>query len=96
MCGKNFQIDGIHILRKFINLGIFTHVPPHSKIALKFLSLHPKQKEVTHSPRQHFFKNQFPSTTERGKGNYDLLYQKSVRKNEDDLGHQVISTLHDL
>ena len=28
------------------------HAPPHSKLAPKFLSTGPGQKEITHSPRQ--------------------------------------------
>ena len=67
--------------------GIFTHAPPHSKLAPKFLSSRPKPKEITHSPRQHSFENLFPSTAERGGGNYYLLYQNSVRKYKDDLEH---------
>ena len=53
----------------------FTHVPPHSKLAPKFLSLRPTLKEIAHSPGQHSFQNIFPPTAERGGGNYDLLYQ---------------------
>ena len=96
MCWKNFQICGAHILRKCINLGIFTHVSPHSKLAPKFLTSHPRQKEITHSPRKHFFENVFPPTAERGGGNYDFLYQNSIRKYEDGLGHCVIYILYDL
>ena len=69
------------------NKDIFTHVPPESKLAPKFLSSHPRQKEITHSFRQQFFKNLFPPTAERGGENYDLLYQNSIRKHEDDLGY---------
>ena len=65
----------------------FTHTPPHSKLALKFLSLRPTLKEIAHSSGQHSFENNFPPTAERGGGNYDLLYQNSVRKYEDDLEH---------
>ena len=46
-----------------------------------------RQKEITSCPRQYFFENLFPSAAERGGGNYDLLYQHSVRKYEDDLEH---------
>ena len=67
--------------------GIFTHAPPHSKLAPKFLSSGPRQKEITHSPRQHSFENLFSPTVERGGGNYDLLYQNSVRRYKDDLEH---------
>ena len=67
--------------------GIFTHAPPHSKLALKFLPSHPKQKETAHFPRQHSFENLFPPIAERGGTNNDWLYQNSVRKYEDDLKH---------
>ena len=87
MCRKNFQICGVHISRKALNLGIFTHTLPHSKLTPKFLPSHPRQKEITHFPRQHSFKNLFPTTVERSGGNYDLLYQNSIRKYEDDLEH---------
>ena len=66
---------------------IFTHAPPHPHVAPNFLSSRPRQKEITHSPRQHSFENLFPPTAERGGGNYDLLYQNSVRKYQDDLEH---------
>ena len=69
-----------------LNLGIFTHAPPHLKLTPNFLPSHPRQKEITHSPRQHFSENLFPPTTERGGRNYDLLYQNSIRKYEDGLG----------
>ena len=36
------------------------------------------------------------SPPESGGENYDLLYQNSIRKYEDDLEHQVIYILHDL
>ena len=45
----------------------------------------------THTPVPHselqaeFFGNLFPLTAERGRQNYDLLYQNSIRKYEDDL-----------
>ena len=62
--------------------GIFTHASPHLKLAPKFLLSRPRQKEITHLPRQHSFEN--------------LLYQNSVRKYEDDLEHQVFYILYDL
>ena len=68
------------VLENALNLGIFTHISSHSKLAPKFLLSHPRQKEIIHSPRQYFFENLFPPTPERGGGNYDLLYQNSVRK----------------
>ena len=87
MCGKNFQIYGVHIPRKCIDSRHFTHAPLHSYLAPNFLSSRRRQKEITLSPRQHSSENLFPPTAERGEGNYDLLYQNSVRKYEDDLEH---------
>ena len=69
--------------------GIFTHTPPHSKLAPKFLLSRPRQNEITHSLSQaaFFLENLFPPTVERGGGNYDLFYQNSVRKYDRDLEH---------
>ena len=56
----------------------------------------------THAPVPHsklqpeFFENLFPPTAERGGEKYDLLYQNSIGKYEDDLEHQVIHILYDL
>ena len=60
---------------------------PTQAAPFKFLSSHPRQKETSHSPRQHSFENLFPPTAERGGGNYVLPYEKSIRKYEDDLEH---------
>ena len=85
--GKIFKFMAFTFIENALNLGIFIHVPPHSKLAPNFLSSsHPRQKEITHFPRRHFFENLFPRTAERDGGNYDLLYQNSIRKYEDDLG----------
>ena len=52
-------------------LGIFAHFYP-----------------VPHSKLQaNFFVNLFPPVAERVGENYDLLYQNSIRKYEDDLEH---------
>ena len=76
MRGKNFQIYGVHIPRKCIESW-------HSKLDPKFfLSSHLRQKQNTHSPGQRFFENLFLPTAEGGGGNYDLLYQNSIRKHE--------------
>ena len=56
--------------------GIFTHAPPQSKLGGNYSF-----------PRQRSFENLFPLTAERGEGDYNLLYQNSVRKYEDDLEH---------
>ena len=60
MCWKNFQICGAHILRKCINLGIFTHVSPHSKLAPKFLTSHPRQRKLLIPLENIFSKMCFP------------------------------------
>ena len=87
MCGKNFLIYGVHVLRKCIDSRHFYSCPspPLSR---------PGQTEITHSLRQHSFKYLFLPTAERGEGNYDLLYQNSVRKNEDELELQVFYILY--
>ena len=55
---EKFSIYGVHIPRKSIESA----PPPQSKLSPKFLSSHPRQKEITHSLRQYFFKNLFPPT----------------------------------
>ena len=79
--GKIFKFMEFTFLENILIRDIFTHVPPHSKLVSKFLLSRPRQKEITHSPRQHFFKNLFPPKAERKleRGNYDLLYQNSVK-----------------
>ena len=77
-CGKKFQIYGVLITRKCIDLRHFYSCPSPTQNSL------PRQKETTHSTRQHSFEKVFPLTAERCGGNYDLLYQNSVRKYEND------------
>ena len=86
MCGKKFQIYGVYIPRKCIDSRHFYSSPIGRGIGRRKLSRH-RQKKITHSPRQHSFKNLFQTTAERGGENYDLLDQNSVRKYEDDLEH---------
>ena len=50
----------------------------------KFLSWDPRQMEITHSYRQLFFENTFSPAAKKGGKKYDLLYQMSIRKYEDD------------
>ena len=47
-------------------------------------------------PQVAFFRNLVPPSGERGGEKYDLLYQNSVLKYEDDLEHQVFYILCDL
>ena len=68
MIGNNFQIYGVHIPRKYIKSRHFFSCPSWLKTRPpSFLSAHTRQKEITHSLRQHFFKNLFPPTGEREK-----------------------------
>ena len=50
MCAKNFQTYGIYIPRKCIGSRHFYLYPSPLKTLTKFLSLHPRQKEVTDPP----------------------------------------------
>ena len=76
LCGKNVQSHDVHIPRNSTEYRYFyLCLLIHSKLAPKFLSSHPRQREITYSPRQHFFENLFPSTEEMGGRNYDLHYQ---------------------
>ena len=61
--------------------GIFTLASAHSKLTPKFLSSRPRQKEITHSQKQHSFENLFPPIAVRGGRNYDLLYIKIQSEN---------------
>ena len=91
MCGKNFEIHGIHIPRKCIDSKHFYSCP--------FLQLTPQtpgRRKLLIPPRQHSFENLFPPTAKKGGGNYDLLYQISVRKCEDVLEHKVFYIMYDL
>ena len=85
MSGKNFQIYGVHIPRKCIESGHFYSCSSPFKTLPQVLVITPRQKEICHSLRQHFFENMFPRTAESGGGNYDLLYQNSIRKYEHEL-----------
>ena len=71
--GKIFKFMEFILLENALIQGIFTHALPHSKLTTKFLSSRPRQKEITHSSRQHSFENLFPPTAERGGGSDDLL-----------------------
>ena len=57
MCEKRFIFMEFTFLENALIRGIFTHAPSHSKLAPKFLSSNPRQKEITHSPGQHSFEN---------------------------------------
>ena len=84
---KIFKVMEFTFLENALIWGIFTHAPSHSKLTPKFLPSRPRQKEITHSPRQHSFEDLFPTTAEKCSGNYDLLYHNSERRYEDDLEH---------
>ena len=56
MCGKIFKVMEFTFLENALIRSIFTHAPPHSKLAPKFLPSRPRQKEITHSPQAAFFR----------------------------------------
>ena len=85
--GKIFKSIEFTFLENELNQGIFTHSLPHSNLTPNFLSSRPRQKQITHSPKAAFFRNLFPPTEEKGGGNYNLFYENSVWKYEDDLEH---------
>ena len=75
-------------LEDALNLGI-SNAPCPLKTLPEVLIIRPKKRKITNSLRQHFFRFFFlsPPTAESGGGNYELLYQNSIRKYEDDLEH---------
>ena len=96
MCGESFKYMEFTFLENALNRGIFAHALLHSKLTSNLLSSRPRQNNITHSPRQYSFENRFSSKAERGEGNYDLPYQNSIRKYEDDLEHKVFYILYNL
>ena len=44
--GKFFKFMVFTFLEIALNLGIITYVPPHSNLAPKFLSSHPRQNDI--------------------------------------------------
>ena len=76
------HIPRMHLFEAFLFMPLLTQKSPPTSCHHAL-----RQKEITHSPRKHSFENLFPPTVKRGGGNYDLLYQNSVRKNEHDLEH---------
>ena len=65
--------------------GIFTHASPTQNSPPSSCYHAPHRGKLLIPPRQHSFENLFSPTAEIDGGNYDLLYQNSVRKSEDDL-----------
>ena len=65
---KKFEIYGVQIPGKFVESKHFhsCHSRFHSKLAPKFLSLHPRQREIAHSSKQRFLKKLFPQEAEKG------------------------------
>ena len=58
---KIFKFMVFAFLENALNLSIFTYafpLPTQSKLSPKFLSPHPRQRETTHSLRQHYFQQQ--------------------------------------
>ena len=79
MCRGSFQIYGVHIPRKCINLRYFYSCCSPTQNSPPSSYHHATGRSKLLIPRQHSFKNLFPPTAERGEGNYDLLYRNSVK-----------------
>ena len=71
----------MHWLEAFVLMPLPTQNSPSSK----FLSSRPKQKEITHSPRQYSVENLFPQQQKGVEETNNLLYHNSIWKYEDDL-----------
>ena len=65
----------------------FYSCPSPLKTCPQVFVITPHAEENYSTHRQHSFKNLLSPTKGKGIGNYDLLYQNPVRKNEDDLEH---------
>ena len=78
--GKIYNFRMFTFLENALNLGLFTYAPPHEKLTSKLLLLHPRQKEITDSHRQHLFQNSVSPTIKKSGANYDLLYKKYNKK----------------
>ena len=87
--GKKIEIYGFHILRKFIESRHIYPCPLTNSNSPPSFYNHPPpdRKELLIPLRQRISENLFLPTTERGGENYDLFYQNSIRKYEDDLEH---------
>ena len=85
ICGNIFQIYGVHIPRKsiesrYFHKGISCLLPPHSKLSPSTYHHTLSRWNLFIHPGSILFKNLFSPTAERGGGNYDLLYQNSMKK----------------
>ena len=90
------QIYGVHIPRKCIESGHFYSFLSPLKTRSQIFAITPQAKENYSFPQVAFFPKSVFHKAERGGGIYDLLYENSFRKYEDDLRHQVINILYDL
>ena len=70
MCGKNYQMHGVQIPRKWIES---VHFESCLSFSLK-------------TPGRIFVEICF-TQAERGRENYDFLYQNSIKKYKDDMEH---------
>ena len=78
----------LSFLEDAMSVAILPVSPFSVKTGPKFLLSLPQGRENLHiPPRQRAFENRFPTTVERGKGSYDLLYQNLLGKDEHNYGH---------
>ena len=88
LCKKSFQVYGVLIPRKCIDMRHFYSCPSPLKTRPQVLAITPYAGENYSLPQVVFFRKSVPpQTAERGGGNYDLFCQNSVRKYENDLEH---------
>ena len=89
MTGKCFQVYCVKPPRKYIiSKKLLSCLPSLSKLSPMLLSAHSlssRKRKKAHSPR--LFRKLFSTKGERDGGNYDLIYQNSIGKYEDDLEH---------
>ena len=74
----------------------FLSCPSPLKTRPQVLVITPEAEGNYSFPLAAFFRKSVSPTWERAGGNYDLLYQNSVRKYKDDLQDQVFYILYDL
>ena len=82
-----FEVYGAIIPRKCNECSHFTRVPLFSQNWSQVFSITLSRQTLHIPPRQHVFEYLFPTSTERGKGSYYLLYQNLLGKDEDEYGH---------
>ena len=86
--GKIFKFLVLTLLENALNRDIFTQAPLPTQNSLPSFCHHTlgRGKSLI-PPGTIFFENLFPPAVERSGGNYNLLYQNSIKKYSVDLEH---------